>query len=182
MKRDFEIQFGDGIRIFAILVLFVFILISTGCKSTKEILKRTATLQESTEIKADAQKKSSQIDSSLIENKQSSTTKDSSFKKMTDIWYSKPDSLGNQYIERMTITDSGNVKQTSIESSDKKRTTSNKKEDSKHETFAKSETTENDKQVLAAKKEPVTKWPLIIFSIGLIVLVYFVLKRFKILK
>lgn len=182
MKRDFEIQFGDGIRIFAIIVLFVFMLISAGCRSTKEVVKTTATLQESTEIKANDQKKISQIDSSSIENKQSSTTKDSSFKKVTDIWFSKPDSLGNQHIERMTITDSGNVKQTFIESSDKKRTTSNKKEDSKHETIAEFKTTENGKQVQVTKLEPVAKWPIIIFSLGLIVLAYFVLKRFKILK
>jgi len=182
MKKEFELPIGAGIHIFAILFLLVFALISSGCRSVKETVNAKTTVQEESVVKSIDQKKSNDIDSARTVKNLSSETKDSSFTKVTDIWLSKPDSSGIQHIERMTITESGNIKQSAKDYSEEMRTASNRNEDSKHESIATSETTVKDKQLLVTKQESVTKWPLIIFSIGLLVLAYFVLKRFRILK
>jgi hypothetical protein len=180
MKLD--LKYGTGIRIFAILILIVFMLISSGCRSLKGNVKAATTVAEGTEVHAQDKKSTTTIDSSSTDMNHRSISTDSSQSTTTEVWFSKPDSSGIQHIERIKITETGSIKKINNESRLKTDDRSLHSEDQSNKSDFKSEINTQKQEKVATKQESVTKWPMIILAIGLIVLAYFVLKRFRILK
>lgn len=180
MKLD--LKFGTGVRIFAIMVLILFMLISSGCRSIKENVKASTIVAEGIENHDQDSKSITSIDSSTTKANQQSITSDSSHSTITEVWFSKPDSLGIQHIERMRITETGSVKKTNTDIKTKTDNRSRQEEKQLSKSDFKSERTAENSEKIVTKQDPVTKWPMIILAIGLIVLAYFVLKRFRILK
>lgn len=155
-----------------------------GCKTVKEtvqIQEETVTNQNNDlQVKSDSVK---QVEV-YTELEDKTETNDSLVVNEVTVVLSKPDSTGQQYPERITYRESTRVNNTKVNSNRIRDSTA--VESACNTIIDKSEThTENKLEVKTDKKVSKPKilmWVLIVLAIGILVLAYFVLKRFKLIK
>lgn len=123
----------------------------------------------------------SRIDSAIQSLETKTITVDSLNLSFSDIYFSKPDSTGQQYIERITTTDATRVRSILTTITGQSKTIEITKLDAASDIQTHVENTEKTRSKTKIKEMPITKWPLIIVVIGVLIAGFFVLKRFKIL-
>ena len=171
----------DYFAIVAILLFFC-----SGCKMHSFFGKRAE--KSVVEVKNDIVQ-SSQVETSVntTENSAGKIKVQEDYTETTIIIdFSEPDSTGNQFIIRTTNKVRTSSKNTSVENSAGKTESVNIVETSIKEDKTTENSTTEIKTTEKTKTKPVTPawmvWGVVILSLGAIVLIYLILKRFKIVK
>jgi hypothetical protein len=174
-----ELNFGEGFKIFCFTLSLFLLLMLSGCKTAKTAISSESNIQKDSTSVVDTKIQVENVDSTSQQLNKQTASVDSSQTKITDIFFSKPDSTGKQYIERITTTDISRVNSilTNMASSTMTNTSAKVKVDKKAKTQVKS--TAKTKADTVIKETPVTKWPLLILAVGILIGGYFILKRFK---
>lgn len=169
------------LKTFCLTLLLFLLLILSGCKTVKTAISTDfSTNRDSTAI-INAKIQITKADSTSQNSESKTIDVDSSKSIQTDIYFSIPDSSGKQYIERITTTDATRVKSILTTITGNSKTIELTKIDAANETNTHVKSKEESTSKTKIEETPITKWPLLIISIGILMAGYFVLKRFKLL-
>ena len=174
------------LRLAIVLALFAFVILFAGCKTVKETTKTAVTAK--TELNADV--KTAAENTQVAEIKTVATDKgvtaSNTTIKTTATEFSAPDALGKQHPTKQTVTEL--TTNTKKESDAKINTEAKAENESKAKTVDNSDFKSDSATKAEVKKETKTEtpgfvsWSIIILVVGLLGLVYCVLKRYGVIK
>jgi hypothetical protein len=168
------------------MLIFVLLAVTYSCKTTKNSVKETTKAQTyvANDVKQTSEATGKTSTSENVTDK--TTSADSIVVNVVDVVWSKPDSSGKQYPEKTTYRNEIHTQKTKADVATNKQI--NAEESNKAENIDKSKANSN---VLTDKKETektAVKTPAWVYaaaavvSLGLLVLLYFVLRRFGLIK
>jgi cobalamin biosynthesis Mg chelatase CobN len=168
-----------------ILILCIVCSITFGCKTSKQAtaIKQTANTENTTVRQSDAT--GNRQTASITQQADNSKVEETVDEATTIVEYSPPDSSGRQYtIKSTTITKTARrneKKDISYKQNENTASGINISNSEKNKTKSDSTKKENTNIKTESKAPAGVSWGMIILTVGLLVLVYLVLKKYKIL-
>lgn len=169
---------------FLLITGLIFSIVLFGCRTSKvvtseDVASKTSSVvdvSKASTAKAVEKDSTSKVDKSVVDEETTRTT--------TTTKYSQPDSSGKQYPVEQTVSQEKTNRKTNSNITEKtgksSEVASSTNESNKSKLDANAKTSSDSKT--KTKPPAAFTWMVIIISLGLVVLAYFVLKRFRVVK
>ena len=168
-----------------ILILCIVCLIAFGCKTTKQATAIRQTANTETAVTRQSDAKGNEQTATLTQQTDNSKVNEMMDEITTTVEYSRPDSTGRQYpLKATTIkrtTGRNEKKDISYQQNETTASDINISNIEKIQTKSDGTKKENTNTKTESKAPSGVSWGMIILTVGLLVLVYLVLKQYKIL-